>query len=334
MKDVAALAGVSIKTVSRVVNHEPGVSTAVRTKVMAAAQRLDYRHNLAASALRRSSGRTGMIGALVQDIGNSYSATLVRGLEEAARQRGTAILTASINEDTDREEELVHDLVTRRVDGLILVPSSEDQEYLASDLRAGMPCVFVDRKPRGVEADSVTVDNVAGARIATSHLLAHGHRRIAIVSDAEQIMTAAERLAGYEEAHREAGAPIDPALRITGVRTEYAAERAAIALLTLPDPPTAVFAARNVIGVGVCRALAATGQRRSIALVGFDDFPMADLVDPPLTVIRQDVARLAQAATERLFARIDGDSSPPEHLVFDPILIERGSGEIRPPAGV
>lgn len=330
MKDVAALAGVSIKTVSRVVNHEAGVSVGVRDKVMAAAQRLDYRHNLAASTLRRASGRTGMIGALVQDISNSYSATLVRGLEEAAHQRGTAILTASINEDTDREEALVHDLVTRRVDGLVIVPASEDQDYLASELRAGMPCVFVDRTPRGVEADSVTLDNVAGARMATEHLLAHGHRRIAVISDAEAIMTAQARLAGYEAALRDAGSPVDPALRITGVRTEYAAERAAIALLTLPEPPTAVFAARNVIAVGVCRALAATGRRRSVALVGFDDFPMADLVDPPLTVIRQDVPRLARAATDLLFARIDGDTSPPKALVFDPVLVERGSGEIPP----
>ncbi len=166
MRDVAALAGVSLKTVSRVVNDESGVSPDVRERVAAAVRRLDYRPNLAASNLRRTGARTGLVGALVQDLSNSFSASLLRALEDSARLRGTAVLAASLDEESDREEELVHDLVTRRVDGLVLMPASERQDYLVAELRTGTPAVFVDREPRGVDADSVVVDNRAGAVLA------------------------------------------------------------------------------------------------------------------------------------------------------------------------
>ena len=178
MKDVAALAGVSLKTVSRVVNDEPGVSPDVRDRVTLAVNRLDYRPNLAASNLRRGA-RTGLIGALVQDVSNSFSASLLRALEDSARRHGVGVLAASLDEGADREQELVHDLVTRRVDGLVIMPASERQDYLVSELRSGTPAVFVDRPPRGVDADSVTVDNLRGGRLAGEHLLAQGHRRIA-----------------------------------------------------------------------------------------------------------------------------------------------------------
>ena len=150
MRDVAALAGVSLKTVSRVVNDEPGVRQDVRERVSAAVLKLDYR--LAASNLRRTGARTGLIGALVQDLSNSFSASMLRALEDFARLRGTAVLAASLDEEGDREEELVHDLVTRRVDGLVIMPASERQDYLVSELRTGTPAVFVDRAPRGVDA--------------------------------------------------------------------------------------------------------------------------------------------------------------------------------------
>ncbi|MGL5910729.1 MAG: LacI family DNA-binding transcriptional regulator, partial [Phycicoccus sp.] len=139
MRDVAALAGVSVKTVSRVVNDEPGVSADVRDRVAAAVTRLDYRPNLAASNLRRTGARTGLIGALVQDISNSFSASVLHALEETARRHQTAVLAASLDERAGREHELVHDLVTRRVDGLVLMPASERQDYLVGELRTGTP---------------------------------------------------------------------------------------------------------------------------------------------------------------------------------------------------
>lgn len=332
MRDVAALAGVSLKTVSRVVNEEAGVSPDVRDRVSAAVRRLDYRPNLAASNLRRTGARTGLVGALVQDLSNSFSASLLRALEDAARRRGTAVLAASLDEENDREQELVHDLVTRRVDGLVIMPASERQDYLVAELRTGTPAVFVDRPPRGVDADSVLVDNRLGGQLAAEHLLAQGHRRIAALSDMRSIHTAGERLRGFTDGYAALGLRPDPRLVVTGVRSTDEATDVVHDLLALDDPPTAIFTARNILSTGVVRALAERGARRSVALVGFDDFPLADLLDPPLTVIRQDVQRIGKEVAELLFDRIDGLDAPPRHVVIEPSLVVRGSGEIPPPA--
>lgn len=331
MRDVAALAGVSLKTVSRVVNDEPGVSPDVRERVSSAVGRLDYRPNLAASNLRRAGSRSGLVGALVQDLSNSFSASLLRALEDAARERGTAVLAASLDEESEREVALVHDLMSRRVDGLILMPASTRQDYLVAELRTGTPAVFVDRAPRGVDADSVVIDNVAGAVTATEHLLARGHRRIAALLDMESIRTAASRHEGFTAAHAARGLRPDPRLVVPDIRSSDEATQVLHALLSLEHPPTAVFTGRNILSAGAVRALAERGLRREVALVGFDDFPLADLLDPPLTVIRQDVTRIGSTVADLLFDRIDGDTAPTRHIVLEPTLVERGSGEIPPP---
>ncbi len=328
MKDVAALAGVSIKTVSRVVNGEPGVSPDVRSRVSAAASRLDYSHNVHASNLRRTSSRTGTIGALLQDISNSFSAALLRALEDVARGQSTAVLAASLDEEPDRERLLVRDLVARRVDGLVLMPATARQEYLAPELRAGLPTVFVDRTPHGVDADSVTVDNALGARLAVEHLIAHGHRRIAGLFDLDGIQTAQERQAGYLAVARAAGLACPPELVRSSLRSQPAAEQTVREMLRLPDPPTAIFAGRNDLAIGAARALRSEGLSDRVAIISFDDFPLADLIQPGMTAIRQNVAEIGAEVGRLLFARIAGDTSPPQHVVISPTLVQRGSGEI------
>lgn len=332
MRDVAALAGVSVKTVSRVVNAEHGVTDAVRDRVLGAVARLDYRHNLAASNLRRGARGSGLVGVLLQDVSNSFSAALLRSLEDATRGRGLAILTASLDEEPDRERSLVHDLITRRVDALVLMPSTERQDYLGSELRAGLPVVMVDREPQGIAVDSVTVDNVTGARDGVEHLLAQGHRRIACLTDLPEIYTARHRHEGYVAAHKPRDLTPDPALTRTGLRGAGAGEAAVIELMRRPDAPTAIFAGRNDLAQGAVRALRRLGLSESVALVGFDDFPLADLMSPPLTVVRQDVARLGRLTTGLLVDRLEGDTSPPRRIVVEPTLVARGSGEIPPPA--
>ena len=330
MRDVAALAGVSIKTVSRVVNAEPGVAEPVRERVQEAVARLDYTHHLGASNLRRGASRSGLIGALLQDVSNSFSAALLRSLEDTGRSRGTAILSASLDEEPERERTLVHDLVTRRVDGLVLMPSTDRQDYLSSEVRAWLPVVFVDREPKGIAADSVTVENAEGARIGAEHLLAQGHRRIACLTDLPGIFTARHRLEGFVDAHRNRGIHPDERLTVTGLRGAVAGEQAVERLLDLDRPPTAIFAARNDLAQGAARALRRRGLSESVALVGFDDFPLADLLTPPLTVIRQDVVRIGRLTADLLVARLDGDNGPPQRIVVEPTLVVRGSGEIPP----
>lgn len=330
MRDVAALAGVSIKTVSRVVNDEAGVSEEVRTRVERAVAQLGYRHNLAASNLRRGDARTSTIGALFQDVSNSYSASLLRSLEDTARQRGIAILASSLDEEPDRERALVASLVHRRVDGLVIMPATDRQDYLADDLRSGLPVVFVDRRPHGIDTDWVTTDNVKGARMAAEHLATQGHTRIAFLADLARLQTARERLDGFTQGLAEHGLSPAEDMVVMGLRSTAEAEDAVLSLLARPGAPTAIFAARNTLAIGAVQALRTRGLSRRVAIVGFDDFPLAGLLDPPLTVIRQNVYQIGQEVAEILFRRMDGDDSPPLHIVVEPKLIVRGSGEIPP----
>ena len=330
MREVAALAGVSLKTVSRVVNREPGVSPDVVGRVERAVSQLGYRHNLAASNLRRGHGRSAMVGALLQDVSNSFSSSLLRSLEDAARDRDVAIVASSLDEEPERERALVEGLVRRRVDGLLLMPATQRHDYLADDLRSGLPIVFVDRRPNGVDTDSVTVDNALGSRMAVEHLLAHGHRRIAILGDLPTIQTAQTRHDGFLDTMRDAGLGRDVSLEALSLRSPDDAVAGLNRLLDGPNPPTAVFAARNSLAIGAIRALHQRGLAGDVALVGFDDFPLADIVDPPLTVVKQNVAMIGFEVAKRLFARIDGDTSAPHPVVLAPELVVRGSGEIRP----
>jgi LacI family transcriptional regulator len=330
MREVAALAGVSLKTVSRVVNREASVSPEVTSRVEKAVKQLGYRHNLAASNLRRHNARSAMVGALLQDVSNSFSASLLRSLEDAAHSRDMLLFAASLDEEPERERGLVESLVQRRVDGLLLMPATLRQDYLVDDVRSGLPVVFVDRRPRGLDADSVTVDNTLGACLAIEHLIEHGHQRIAILTDLPEIQTAADRLVGYRQSMLGAGLRPHADHVVTSLRSDRAATEATLHLLDSEHPPTAIFAARNALAIGTIRALRQRGAASSVALIGFDDFPLADLVDPPLTVIRQNVAQIGAAVTRLLFSRIDGDRSVPQHLVLRPELVPRGSGEIRP----
>lgn len=326
MRDVAALAGVSLKTVSRVVNDESPVSEAVRTRVHKAIDQLDYRHNLAASNLRRRVGRARVLGVLLQDVGNSFSAGLLRGLEDTCHERQVALLAASLDEEAARERLLVSDLVSRRVDGLVIMPATDRQDYLLPELRAGLPTVFVDRHPVGVDADSVTVDNVRGGYDAARHLLTQGHRRIAVISDLLAIETARLRIEGVEQALRESGVEPAPGLVHPDVRSAEDAHAVVTQLLGRPDPPTAIITLRNILSVGALRALRDTGTAGRVALVGFDDFPTADLMD--LTVIRQDVAAIGARAAELVLERLDGDETPARHVTVPHRLIQRGTGEV------
>ncbi len=329
MQHVATLAGVSLKTVSRVVNGEPGVSDELAARVRDAVQRLGYRHNLAASNLRRGR-RTASIGVLVQDLGNDYCAELLRAVEARARTRGVVVISASLDEEPEREHELVTGLVERRIDGLILMPATDDQGYLMPEVHAGLAVVVVDRAPRGIALDAVVSDNRAGAANAVRHLSSFGHRRIGFLGDDPVIPTASERLVGYREALADLGLPEDAGLVRTAVRSEAEVGAAVREMLALPDPPTALFTARNVLTVGAVRALRDLTVRHAVALVGFDDFPTADLLDPGVTCVKQAVLTEGELAIDLLLSRMDGHQGPVRSEVVPTTLVPRGSGEIRP----
>jgi len=328
MREVAALAGVSLKTVSRVINAEPAVSDDVRSRVVGAIQRLDYRHDHGASSLRRSDRKTSTIGVLLEDVANPFSSALHREIEDVALRRGVLVLAGSSDEDQAREQQLIAAFTSRRVDGLIIVPASHDHSYLLSERRAGTSMVFVDRPPAFLDADSILTDNQAGARQGVAYLIAHGHRRIGYLGDLMTITTAADRHQGYEQELAAASIALDPQLVQLNAHGIDRADAATVELLKLAEPPSALFTSQNLLTIGASRALHRLDLHHRIALVGFDDVLLADLLDPGITVIAQDPSTMGRKAAEQLFRRIDGDQSPSVHLVVPTRLIARGSGEI------
>jgi LacI family transcriptional regulator len=330
MKDVAALAGVAIKTVSRVMNGDPTVTPDLAARIRAAASKLGYRPNLTASSLRRGDRRTATIGLLLEDVANPFSAALLRAVEDETRERRVQILIASLDEDPDREREMAITLIDRGVDGLVIVPAAADQSYLVAERKLGIRVVFLDREPRFLDADAVVSDNRQGAVAAVDHLRSFGHRRIAYLGDSLTISTAAHRFDGYQYVLERAGLPADPLIIRHGLRSIDAAMQAATEMVGLPDPPTALFASQNLVTIGAVKALRRAGLQETVALVGFDDFLLADALVPGITVVAQDTAQLGRRATQLLFARLDGDDSPPRTHVVPIGMVVRGSGEIRP----
>ena len=205
MQDVAALAGVALKTVSRVVNEEPGVSPALEERVRRAIEQLNYRRDANASMLRRLGGKTQTIGLVLEDVSNPFSSALHRAIEDSARARNVLVFAGSCEEDATRERELIGSFRDRRVDGIIVVPASHDHTYLYEEQRAGTALVFVDRPAGHLDADSVVSDNLGGSVAAVEHLLERGHRRIAFLGDLLSISTAHDRLQGYKQALLHAG---------------------------------------------------------------------------------------------------------------------------------
>ncbi|MDQ1455823.1 MAG: LacI family transcriptional regulator [Actinomycetota bacterium] len=332
MLDVAALAGVGLKTVSRVVNAEPGVSPALEAKVKRAISQLNYRRDVNASMLRRLGGKTQTIGLVLEDVANPFSSALHRAIEDSARARNVLVFAGSCDEDGLRERELIGSFRDRRVDGIIVVPASSDHTFLYEEQRAGTALVFVDRPAAHLDADSVASDNINGSTAAVEHLLAAGHRRIAFLGDLPSIWTADERLRGYTQAVAQAGIHYDETLIRTGLRDSDASMHAIAELLAAPDPPTAIFTSQNLLTIGGIRALKAAALQHRVALIGFDDIPLGDVVEPAISVVAQDPQAIGRAAAELLFRRMEGDTSPAVHQVVPVRLIARGSGEIEPTA--
>ena len=261
---------------------------------------------------------------------NPFSSALHRSIEDVAVQRNVLVLAGSSDEDAERERKLVSAFASRRVDGLIIQPSSQDHSYLLAERRAGTAIVFVDRPPAFFDADTVVTDNAAGVRRGIRHLLAQGHRRIGYLGDMHTIATAAERHQGYVEELADQGIEIDESLVRLDLRGIEKAEAAAMEFLSRRQRPTALFAGQNLITIGAFRALRRLGLHQRVALIGFDDILLADLLEPGITVIAQDPVAIGRAAAGMLFRRLDGDRSPSERHVVVSRMITRGSGEIGP----
>jgi LacI family transcriptional regulator len=323
------MAGVSLKTVSRVVNAEAGVSGKLDSRVRAAIDRLDYRPDLSASSLRRTDRKTGTIGLLCKDLADPSSSTVHRAVVDIALRRGVFVIAGSTDNNEARERELIAAFSSRRVDGLIILTASHDQSQLVIEQRRGTAMVFVDRDPAGLDADSVMTDGQAGVCLALSHLVARGHSEIGYLGDLQGSATAALRYQIHWQELNAQGLDVDTRLVKLDLHGVQSAEVAAIELLTQAQPPSALFAATNLLAIGAHRALRKLHLQDRVALIAFDDVLMVDLLQAGVTVIARDAATLGRAAAELLFRRIDGDRSPSRRLAFPPLLVTRGSGEVK-----
>ena len=310
MSDVAALAGVSLKTVSRVINAEPSVRPETAERVMVAVRELGFRRNVVAADFARGASRR-EIGLVIDDVSNPFWAQAARAIEDAATVTGRHVMTASSDFRPEREHEIIDSFVGHRLGGLIVVPVGRDHSYLADEVHRGTAIVFIDRPQSNLDADTVLTDDYGGARRAVEHLMAHGHRRIALVAQPLDIYTMVERHRAYRDALADVGLPQDLTLERLAEGVE-GAETAARELLALPDPPTAIFSANNRVSVGVIRGLGAERQR--VAMVGFDEVELADALEVPLTVVRTDATALGRGGAELLLRRMSGWNGEPQRI--------------------
>lgn len=326
MLDVARAAGVSLKTVSRVVNGEPGVTAETAQRVADVIGRLGFRRNDSARLLRQGVS-TGSIAFILEDVADPFYATLARAVLDVARSHEYLVLAGCSDENPVFEKELAQAFCARRVDGLVIVPApGGDHRYLVAEMRMGTAVVFADRPATGIDADTILVDNSGGVRAAVQHLLGQGHRRLAYLGDDLRVFTSQERLAGYREALAQAGLPVDERLVFTARPEPEFVRQALTEALAGPEPATALLTGNSRVTILALHQLRARNEQP--ALVGFDDFESAELLD--VTVVAQDPAAIGRAAATLLFDRLAGDSRPIQTVRLPTRLVVRGSSTRRP----
>jgi LacI family transcriptional regulator len=320
MRDVAQQAGVSTKTVSRVVNNDRYVSADVRQRVERAVDELHYVPNMLAVTFR--TGRDAAIGVAVPGVADPFFASIIGAVEREASRRGVAVIVTSVGWEPSHEQRSIEAVLHRRVSGMIICPVGPDMSFLRP-WQKRTPLVFVDRVPGRLTADAVVQDDVGGGREATRHLISHGHERIAFMGD--EAVTGILRLQGCQEALAEAGLPQRSELVHLGAVDTSTVTAALHRMLEGPDPPTAVFSSNARCTVSLVSALQAL-RRKDIGIVGFGDFPTAAALRPAVTVVNQDGAAMGRFAADRLFTRLDQPTRRlPRRTVLPVALVTRTS---------
>ena len=301
VRDVAKVAGVSVTTVSRVVRGERYVRPEVREAVQAVMADLDYRPSTLARQFREQ--RTQLVGFVVPDISEPFYAGILRGVEKALRPQGFIVAIHDTDERVSLEAGAIGSLLDVRAAGLIVASSGPWPRAVRERFeRERVPMVAIDNVLDGLDVDAVYEDNEVGARVLTRHLAEHGHVRIGFVGGILTESSGAERLAGYRAALAEAGLPADERLVVTGDWRYQGARLYTLRIMHEPDPPTAIVAANYVVALGVMKAARSVGLRipDDLALASFDDFEVAELLDPPLTGLRRDLDAMGAVAASLL----------------------------------
>jgi LacI family transcriptional regulator len=326
IKDVAALAGISYTTVSHVLNRTRPVSDAVRKKVEEAITQLDYVPSAVARSLKAKS--TATIGLLIPNGINPYFAELARGIEDYCERNGFCVILCNSDDNLQKQRNYLRVLLEKRVDGLIVSSVGGDDSLVDSLAAVRTPLVIVDRDLENITADLVRIDHELGAWLATSHLLDLGHRHIACICGPAQTSVARMRLAGYQRAMREAGVEVQDSWVVESDFTGPSGYQAACTLLET-DRPTAIFAANDMVGIGVLRAAAERNVKvpAELSVVGFDDIQMSQFVYPALTTVGQSILQLGERAAEVLLRRIAarGEYREVQQSIVAPSMVLRES---------
>lgn len=325
MKQVAAAAGVSVATVSRYIGGA-ATSPAAAERIQAAIDRLAYRPNRTARDLRAP--RAMKIGLILSNLSDPFYGSILRGASIEFQRAGYVLLVSDSDDSPALEAAQLATMSDEGVSGVLIAPLCKTVDQYVLVRRAGIPLIFIDLLPRGsIASDSVTIDNEGGAHMALAHLLALGHRRIGYIGGVEGSNTADERAAGYRRALEEAGVAFDPALARSGGWKQGPAHEAMAALLALPQPPTAVLVANNMMTFGALQAVYERGLTipGDLSLVAFDELPWTAAINPPVTTVAQEPHYLGVVAAETLLARIANPDRPRQKVVLDTRLIVRSS---------
>ena len=325
MKEVAKLAGVSVATVSRVLNDKPNVSPELRSRVLQAVEKLNYQRNRVARSLRAKTSL--IIGLIISDIQNPFFTSVVRGVEDVAYDHGYTLLLCNSDEDPAKERLYIDIMLAEKVAGVIISPVAEVDNYSNVLLQAGVPVVAMDRRMRDLEVDTVIVNNVEGVYQAIGHLIERGHRRIGFIGGPTRTTTGRERQEGYQKALAEHGLGLEQVLVKIGDFKQDSGYQMACQLLEMDDPPTAIFTANNLMTLGALNAIheKKLSIPQEVAIVGFDDMSWAQSLAPPLTAVAQPTYELGRTAADLLLRRIGDPNRPTEQICLEANLVVRES---------
>lgn len=304
IKDIAKKAGVSVATVSHVINDTRYVSDELKKRVYDSMRELDYHPNTLASSLR--SGRTRTIGLIVPDISNLFFADVARKIEDRGLEHDHSVILCNSDDDEEKEAKYIDVLIAKQVDGIIFISAGFNNKHLQKLMSKRIPIVVADRDLADVAADVVIVDNLNGGYIATKYLISLGHRKIACISGPSRLTPSAQRIEGYRKALDEAGIIENGSLQTAGDFRFQGGEDAMTKLLESVDPPTAVFACNDMMAVGAMRAIHNKGLNvpEDISIIGFDDIQISQRVYPSITTIAQPMKEMAEKVVDYLIERI------------------------------
>lgn len=327
IKDVAEKVGVNPSTVSRVLNGDSNLSIReeTRNRILEAIKEMGYTPNPIARSLRKKTSDA--IGMLIPDITNPFFPEVIKGAETAASEKGLSVILCNTDENSDKERNLVRFLIDRRVDGMLLFSSRLEDETVSEVEKSGIPFVLVNRGSRSNSGAYVVVDNTLGAKLAMQHLIGLGHEKIAHISGFLYTETGLERLEGYRKSLNAAGLPFDSECMVEAGFTEQQGYIAMQKLLSLTNPPTAVFAANDLMAMGAMTAIMEKGLRvpEDISLVGFDDIWVANRITPALTTVKIPLIEMGSLAMKIISDKIAQKEIQDERIILTPELIIRSS---------